>query len=813
MNTPSIARNIARLALCLLLPLILAACSNSGVNSTDVGAVRVSHQFVDAVAEIDTTGLYTIITGLDASGSDIFGPVKLTYADEHLLASIPTTVTGLRVEHRRNTGQLLALAQSAVEIRANQTNRTIAVATGAPNNVIVQLINDTDNAGGDAKMFVLFDTPKDSGSVTGIDLLKNSGGATASATGAALSTLWPKGKKGQPTFTSPYTAKARPIYSFTLDDVDSGRLTFSYAEAAAIVNGNAPTASAHYRYDKLEITYLSGAQSGGGNLTAIDFFAIPLQVEVTHWGETTPDPLQTKSIYASTPTVLNALKGLAPNTMGPAFRNTSGAAYHFPATGELDLSDFARVLSPNTIAAAASSGSSAPYPSFGGAKGYLESLVGKTYALNGAQYGGYKYHATFAHDGKGGYTVQCTGTTTVAPAAPLPANAAVTLHLPKDNLDFFIYATVANQSSYSVAGFPFVNTPGSTAQDKVKLANASPYGAIVGDIQAALNFGYLGGRFDSSVANAKTTQDIDAYFSSVLLPYAYPYGGARTTNDGFYNPYAGLFYYLSDAYGHPYSDRLAAASPLYSLQAGDTVRITILNDHRLDAPLVTVKSATSTSLNLSWPSVANATGYTLALSPKPAKAPASFSPQAGATQSHSITGLAPGTSYLVSVTATGKNAGKAIQSAVLPVQGVTHAAAQASADVAASAGENPSFKLSLGLTPNFSSMSYEINGQPVAFGDDANVQGVIGMNALQLSVLDEKKAVVYRGTYFINLSAAAAGHFDVAAPFTLEYNLTPLTQAGPPGTPPYPLGPNLPLTVGTPFTPKPYYQYFEVKFP
>lgn len=778
-----------------------------------MGAVRVSHQFVDAVAEIDTTGLYTIISGLDASGAVIFGPVKLTYADEHLLASMPTAVTGLRVEHRRNTGQLLALAQGAVEIRPNQTNRAIAVATGAPNNVIVQLINDTDNPGGDAKMFVLFDTPKDTGSAQGISLLKNSGSASANATGVALSTLWPQGKKNQPVFTSPYTGKKRPIYTFTLDDVDSGRLTFSYAEPASITSGNAPTAASKYRYDKLEITYLSANQSGGGNLTAIDFFAIPLQVEVLHWGEQAPDPLQTKSIYASTPTILNTLRGLSPATMGPAFRNTSDEVYHFPTSGALDLSDFARVLSPNTIAAAAASGSSAPYPSFGGTKGYLESLVGKKYALNGAQYGGYAYTATFARDGQGGYTVQCTGTTTVAPAAPLPANAAVTLHLPKDQFDFFIYATVANKSSYSVAGFPFVDDANGTAQDKVKLANASPYGAMVGDIQAALNFGYLGGRYDASVASPPAVQDIDAYYASVLLPYAYPYGGARSKNDGFYNPYAGLFYYLSDAYGHPYSDRLAAASPLYSLRAGDTVRITVLNDHRLDTPLVTVTSATSTSLGLSWPSVANATGYTLALSPKPAKAPASFSAQSGATQSHSITGLTPGTAYLVSVTATGKNAGQAIQSAVLPVQGVTHAAAQSSADVAAVAADNPSFKLSLGLTPNFRSMSYEINGQPVAFGDDANVQGVIGTNTLQLSILDDKKAVVYRGTYFINLAAASAGNFDVAAPFTLEYNLTPLTQAGPPGTPPYPLGPNLPLTVGTPFTPKPYYQYFEVKFP
>ena len=258
--------------------------------------------------------------------------------------------------------------------------------------------------------------------------------------------------------TSPYTGKARPIYSFTLDDVDSGRLTFSYETPASIHDGKAPTAAANYRYDKLEITYLSNKKSGGGNLTAIDFFAIPLQVEIVHWGDEIPDPLQTKSIYASTPTILKTLKGLAPSRMGPAFKNLSGGEYHFPVRDPFDLSTFARALSPNTIAAASKSGSSAPYPSFGGAHGYLESLVGKTYALDGAQYGGYKYKAKFERHEDGGYIVHCTGTTTSALAAPLPANAAVTLHLPKDKLNFFIYATVANKTSYSVAGFPFVDT-------------------------------------------------------------------------------------------------------------------------------------------------------------------------------------------------------------------------------------------------------------------------------------------------------------------------------------------------------------------
>jgi hypothetical protein len=345
------------------------------------------------------------------------------------------------------------------------------------------------------------------------------------------------------------------------------------------------------------------------------------------------------------------------------------------------------------------------------------------------------------------------------------------------------------------------------------LANASPYGAMVGDIQAALNFGYLGGRFDSSVADKQKTQDIDAYYTSVLLPYAYPYGGARTKNDGFYNPYAGLFYYLSDAYGHPYSDRLAAASPLYSLRAGDTVRITILNDYRLDTPLVKVAAADNTTLNLTWPTIASATGYTVELSPQPSASQGPFSPQAGATQSQTITGLTPETSYLVSVTATGTKNGQTIQSAVLPVQGVTNTDPESHPGDVAAGVDVPSFKLSLGLTPNFSSMSYQLNGQTVKFGEDTNVDAVIGTNTLQLSILDANQSVVYRGTYLVNLEAASAGHFDVAAPFALEYNLTPLTQAGPPNTPPYPLGPDLPLTIGTPFTPKPYYQFFDVRFP
>ena len=818
MNTKLNTWGLATGVTWLLLVAMGSGCGGNSSNNPDpaVGTLEISHSLDPVVApEEGSPSLKITVSGLDNSDSVIFGPLELRYADEHTIANVPTAVERLQIVYRHGTGQQVALAELPVEVRANQPTRVLAEAAGAPNQVIVELVNDSDNPGGDETLFILFDTPKDSGTVAGIELLENSGSASASATGVALSTVWPAGKSGQPELVSHYTGKTRPIYSFTLSDVDSGRLTFSYETPAAIVDGNAPTATENYRYDKLELTYLGENRSGGGNLTAIDFFAIPLQVDIIHWGETTPDPLQSKSIYASTPTILSTLKALAPDTMGPAFRNTSDEEFHFTAGESLDLSTFARVLSPNTIAAASATGSAAPYPGFGGAKGYLQTLVGKSYQLNGAQYGGYKYKATFASDGQGGYTVHCVGETTAVPAAPLPANADVTLNLPADQLDFFIYATVANMASYSVAGFPFVDDSVLTAEDKVKLANASPYGAMVGDIQAALNFGYLGGRFDASVADPTATQDIDAYYSSVLLPYAYPYVGARINNDGFYNPYAALFYYLSDAYGHPYSDRLAAASPLYSLRAGDTVRITILNDNRLDTPLVSVSSADTTTLDLSWPTVPNATGYTVELSPDPSQANGPFDQQSGPSQSRTISGLTPGTAYLVSVAATGTANDQAIRSAVLPVQGVTAAAPEiAPADI--TAGDDlPTFKLNLGLTPNFSGMSYVVNGQSVGFDDDASVEAAIGTNTLNLSILDANQTVVYRGTYFITLNAdgESADHFDVGSPFALEYNLTPLTQAGPPGTPPYPLGPNYPLTIGTPFTPKPYYQYFEVLFP
>lgn len=772
---------------------------------------------------------YTVFTGQDAAGNTIYGPVKKAYEAQHQLTDVPATVVSLQVAHLHATGRQVA---SSTVILPNSTARDVpvrALAVAPANAIRVEVVNDSGNAGGDDNMFVLFDTPKDilAGAATDITLVGNSGAGTVTAASSPLSSL-----KATGTVTSPHTGNKLPLYSFGITNVDSGRLSFSYGKPLDIVKGAAPTADAPVRYDKMEITFkpdsTTGIYSGGGNLTAIDFHAIPLQVEVTHAGETLPDPLQTKSFYASMPTILNTLiaAGKTRNIdMSSAFLGVDGKT--FPYTAQTtDFSNFARIMSPNTLAAAAgSNGSPAPYPSF---SAYLTSLVGKTYPVTGTQYGGSRFNASFSSDGSGGFVITAVGSANVtqtatqpAPVPTLPAagvTTTVTINLPKNQLDFFIYATVANSSSYRIAEYPFKDGPGATptyvVQDMVKQANASIYGALVGDMQAALNFGYLGGRFDSSAGVSPAPQDISKYYAPVMLPYAYPFGGARFTNDGFYNPYAALFSYLSDAYGHPYSDRLAAASPLYTLKAGDTVRITILNDNRLDTPLASVSSSTDTAMTVTWPTVADATGYAVTVSPAGSAVACALGPTASAgMQVCGITGLTSGTSYLVSVVANGASkTGVPILSGVLPIQGITTGPLQAT-----NAGPYY-FEMSVNLpdAPAIPGMSAFAGGQATDKTKNANFSLAYGKHIIPLQIKDAAGTVVYSTNYEITLSkppgAANDDLFDIG-PIFLDYGLTPLSVAAAGGAPPpYPkLGSG--LVLGTPFGPKPYYKYYPVVFP
>lgn len=807
---------------------LLAGC---GGGSPATSTVSITHDIAAVPFVAGQQAHYATFTGHDASGKLIYGPVRQAYAAQHLLADVPENVVTVQVAHQHAAGTHVASAVVALPGVAQRSAPVRALASPPPNSIRVELVNDTGNTGGDASMYVLFDSPKVAapGAVSGIPFLSESGSATANGKSFALSSLTASG-----TVTSPHTGRALPLYVFHVANVDSGRLSFSYGAPLEIVNGAAPTADTPVRYDKMEVTFKpddkTGVYSGGGNLTAIDFHAIPLQVEVTHAGETQPDPLQTKSFYASMPTLLNALlaAGKTRNIdMSGALRGTDGKTFTFTAT-TTDFSTFARLMSPNTLAAAnGSNGSPAPYPSF---KTYLNALVGKSVQVTGTQYGGSRFTASFGTDGTGGFVITCVGsantlqiTTQAAPVPVLPGpgvTTTVTVNLPRDQLDFFIYATVANAQSYRIAGYEFkdgpvdpqTQKPRYVAQDMVKQANASIYGALVGDLQAALNFGYLGGRFDASTFVPSATQDISAYYASVMLPYAYPFGGARYTNDGFYNPYAALFNALSDAYGHPYSDRLAAASPLYTLKAGDTVRITLLNDNRLDTPLVSVSASADNALTVTWPTVPGATGYSVTTHPRGTVAPCAQGPVAsGGVQTCAISGLNSGTAYRIAVTATGVGAaGVPIASASLPVQGVTTGA------LTLPAAGPYYFEMAVNLpdAPAIPGMQAFVGGQLAGVGKNANFSLGYGQHIIPLQIKSAAGVVVYATHYDITLAqppgTATQDMFDVG-PLSIDYGLTPLSVAAA-ASPPYPKVGNG-LVIGTPFGPKPYYRYFPVAFP
>ncbi|HLK68088.1 MAG TPA: fibronectin type III domain-containing protein [Bryobacteraceae bacterium] len=670
-------------------------------------------------------------------------------------------------------------------------HEAVSAAADTPNQVTVEIVNDSGLS--DDVVFVLLSTPQPGNLVvTGPSTLisnVNSKGVTLSSLGAVAGA----------TVTSPFTGKPHPVYSFVIQNVVAGQVNFSYNTAVEFKNGAAPTENENYRFDKMEISYNSAGKAGGGNLTSIDFYGIPLQVEVFHASDlTTADPLQTKSFYASTPTLLQMLAGLSTDMSSGTgwIRSVDGAAF---APRNPDFSKFLRILSPKTIAAAdIAKNSSAPYPSF---EAYLTSLVGTTIQVNGAQNGGYHYTGVVQKDGNDGFDVVCTGTTTAAPPDPpsqlpkLSKDAKVTIHFPKGqpgkSMDFFIYGCVPNRDSYTIDGYPFT---GNNVQEKVDYVNGTAYGSLVGDIQAALNFGYPNSRFVAPGG------DIDALYGTVVLPYPYPFGGAPVQNDGFYNPYAALIYYLSDAYGHPFSDRLDASSPLYALTAGDKIRITILPDIRLDAPLVQVAGQTDHTLTLTWKSVQGATGYTIGLVPPPTPdLPIAIAAVDGDIQTHTVTGLSPGIPYVVSVTAIGPANTTSNQ---LPVQGMT-------SGTRVPLNQGPiEFQLGLNLPPslpNFSDLKVLINGSPAR--PTTVVAADFGVNAVGLAIQSTSSgAVLYQGNYLLEFVSQNGGaNFGFGPTFELQNNRTPLTRSGDS----FRIG-DKSLVVGTPFTPKPFYFFATV---
>lgn len=535
-------------------------------------------------------------------------------------------------------------------------------------------------------------------------------GVAPLAAGGALSQLQSTGA----TVTSPYTGQSRPVYTFTASTVSSGIMYFSFANP--ITYPTAPTVRSNIRFQPLEFSY-SNAITSNGDLTSIDFYGIPL--ELTTFGASDAQqrhPLDRVTYYTSTASLLAAFRTANPG-VECVIRRTDG----LPFDRANPLASFARIVGPNQLAAGGSpplvncpatappgwngvwpptpaTGSAWPYPSFAQ---YLDSLVNAGYTFTESDNQVISAY-TFSYTGTikkmtaassesclppglavDGWLIKLTGTT--AAASPLPANADICIPLPRTagttaagiaygSADFVVYGAVQNCETLGIAAGSAYACADNVPSQVIPLTN-SVYGWIQADVLSALNFGYLNGVADAAFGGGQSS----VWYG--LPPVQYPFGAARApdksgSNDGYYNGWAAMMYKHSDAYGFAFSDRNGRPSPDIAFPVGGTLRIWILPDTRLDAPMVTATPGTCTqstpttcTMALAWPAVANADHYTVTWSPPYATQSATVTQPAGATATYTVTGLTPGTPYTFTVRAA--NAGATQQSFEVPVYAST----------------------------------------------------------------------------------------------------------------------------------------------
>ncbi len=510
------------------------------------------------------------------------------------------------------------------------------VSTGLHASLRLEIVDDT----GRDDVHVLFRAnDNDSNGISPSSLTVADGTGTVDAT--LLSSL----PAASSTVVSPYTGKTLTPRLVTVDSIDSGVLNVSYGPLQSTAATPAPSpATSTTRFDQMEFTFIPG-QDSVANLTSIDQFAIPLQLELFASAPPAGEPIDARYVYLSTED-LRALfdaRGLDEVIYG-----VKDGELVNPMDAD---STFVRLLGPQQVVQLPDAGNSpAPYSSFGP---YLASLHDSTtdtsFSVDGtADNVTYAYTATLGSPAADNYEIRMTGTTTGAlpvltytetnsqgqketKTVQLPSNAEVTVKLPADRLDFNIYGSPLDSASYAIAGVP------AAAVDQ---NSNTTYSAMVRDVLSALNFGFVGGTEGSGTAD---------WFSEVV-PEA-PFGAARPSADGYYNPWAALFYNHSDAYGFAFSDR-NLPSPAVSLEDGYTLRVTILPDNRLSSPLVTSSDVSASAngstwqVNLNWNVVPGAEGYEVqAIEPSVGTPVAVASPPEGKGVVHTVDSLERGVPY------------------------------------------------------------------------------------------------------------------------------------------------------------------------
>ena len=265
------------------------------------------------------------------------------------------------------------------------------------------------------------------------------------------------------------------------------------------------------------------------------------------------------------------------------------------------------------------------------------------------------------------------------------------------------------------------------------------YAAIYRDLITGFDFGYMGGKYGSNSG---------AWYGTT--PYNPPYAAARKANDGYYNQYASIIAANADAYGFPFQDVNQKVQVFLNPDASHNnvaaLRITILPDDMMDAPIISSAVSTQNSITANWTAVKGAVNYSVSVSPPVGAAPISTNGKTTCT----VPKLNPGTPYTVSVTASSA----VDQSAAIPVIIGTSGTPPAITG-------NAKWNFIPNFTGTFPGHKITLNGQTVTLPSSANpavqinnIQGVPGrQNAYVFQWTDSKNNPIFSSILYVTLSS------------------------------------------------------------
>lgn len=366
----------------------------------------------------------------------------------------------------------------------------------------------------------------------------------------------------------------------TLRKFNSGRIYISYGSGVTANPGNAynpnfanpSLADYSTRWDKVELDWSGTA--GGANLTAQDFFSIPLQLNATGGG-VSPTTITWHASPSQVMHQLGLLNGFSVNK--------SGYPYGAMVVGKAGVTvlgmpghSVVRVISPATVTP--ESEGKTVYPSFANYVAFLRNdgktpiptLIEGNNGKIGSNLQTYSFTATIRN--KAG-----TVNGTAVQAGDLLFDGTVNNGAGDVPTAFVVRA--ADLTDYAIYGAnaPFTVTKGANTNAIVQKALA--------DYLSGLNFGLVGSTVANPLNPGKSLGASPSWtwygnnpsgVNQGKLPIKYAFAYAQPVHSSFYNSYASYLTTVSGAYGFAYNDRLQ--SPLASLGPGSTLIITALSD-------------------------------------------------------------------------------------------------------------------------------------------------------------------------------------------------------------------------------------------